>query len=83
MSTRTETISPDFLQLAAGEQFERAEIQAGRVVVTIAQNEVRDKAKAYQTGDFFKMVDELHEEFEVDPSIWTDPDPRLRAILDR
>jgi hypothetical protein len=81
MSTRTEIIPAEMLHLNAGEHIARSEVNDGRIIVTIVTQEVGQKS--YKSGQFFETVKAIHRECEVDPSIWSNPDPRVRAILDR
>ena len=81
MSTRTETIPATNLQLGEGDSIARAEVKDGEIVLTIVTEDVRERTGSAGQA-FLQRARELREH-PADPSIWTDPAPRLRAILDR
>ncbi len=81
MNTRTEIIPlPD---LDSGEAIACAEVVESDIVLTIVRDDDAE-VKRQQAGQrFLEFVDDLHSREAVDCSIWSDPDPRVRHILDR
>ncbi|MEM7699380.1 MAG: hypothetical protein AAF236_13365 [Verrucomicrobiota bacterium] len=79
MTTRVQTIPSEALELQGDDRVSSAEVRDGQILVTIVSG--NDDLPDDSGDEFLRSAREI-QQIPVDSSIWTDPDPRLREILD-
>ena len=80
---RTETIPISDITLKDGEEIFEASFENGVIVVTIIDREEASNTANADAGQRFLQTSREIAAMDEDQTIWTDPDPRLRRILDR
>lgn len=82
MAIRTETVPVSVLHLGEGEKVSGSEVRDGAIIVTITTTEASGQTR--EAGrEFLAFSRKMRKEAPIDvEKMESNPDPRLRAILD-